>query len=142
MSLAPCTSCRRHVRADEPRCPFCGGTIGEASSRVVARAPRVAILFAGALGIAGCSDDGNVVPVYGAPITDSATADTNVAKDSAIADTNVAKDSATADTTVTDTAKPVDATPETRTDTSTDVEDTWSPVPPYGAPMIIDSGDE
>jgi len=138
MSLAPCTSCRRHVRADEPRCPFCGGTIGEATSRAVARAPRVAILFAGALGIAGCSDDGNVVPVYGAPITDSAAADTNVAKDSATADTNVAKDSATADTTMTDT-KPIDSA---TTDSSTDVEDTWSPVPPYGAPMIIDSGDE
>jgi hypothetical protein len=23
-SLAPCSECRRHVRASEPRCPFCG----------------------------------------------------------------------------------------------------------------------
>jgi hypothetical protein len=140
--LAPCTSCRRHVRADEPCCPFCGGAIGEATNRAVARAPRVAMLFAGALGIAGCSatDDGNVVAMYGAPISDSATLDTSMGAlyggppvDSAVKDSASPPDTATApDTSVADGAKDSGAA---------DVEeDTWSPVPPYGAPLL-DSGE-
>ena len=138
--LAPCTSCRRHVRADEPACPFCGGTLGEATNRAVPRAPRVAILFAGALGIAGCSasDDGSTVAMYGAPMSDSASVETSNADtsmgslyggppvDSAVQDTNAPKDTAVADT-----AK----------DAAADVADTFSPVPPYGAPLL-DSGDE
>jgi hypothetical protein len=137
--LAPCTSCRRHVRADEPACPFCGGAIGEPTNRAVPRAPRVAILFAGAIGLAGCSEDGGgaPVPVYGAPIDSAVIADTGRA-DTSNADTSMGSlyggppvDSAVQDTNTPDSAK----------DSGDDVEDTWSPVPPYGAPLL-DAGDE
>lgn len=133
--LAPCTSCRRHVRADEPRCPFCGGALGEPTNRAVGRVPRVAVLFAGALGIAGCSavDDGGAVPVYGAPINDTGLADTSATRDSA-------SDTGASDTAIADTARP-DSTPA-----DSAAADTGGAVPPYGAPMedapLGDSGDD
>jgi hypothetical protein len=70
------------VRVDEPQCPFCGGSVGAAQpiARAVAHASRVAILFAGAVGVAGCGS--NDVPVYGAPFPADAVSDTGSTKDS------------------------------------------------------------
>lgn len=50
MSLHPCTSCRRHVRADADACPFCGGP--QTTRTVVSGVPAVgrisrAAVFAG-----------------------------------------------------------------------------------------------
>jgi hypothetical protein len=61
MTYTPCSTCRRHVRADEARCPFCGASIGSASARrdlrsAGARATRYAVGVAfAALGGASCS---------------------------------------------------------------------------------------
>jgi carboxypeptidase family protein len=54
MDLIPCARCRRHVRADEPRCPFCAlSRTPAAVSRptLVGRLGRAAV-FAG---VAGCA---------------------------------------------------------------------------------------
>lgn len=48
--LSPCAQCRRHVRADEATCPFCGSEVTTAEpvpSRPALRLTRAA-LFAGA----------------------------------------------------------------------------------------------
>ena len=54
--LAPCPACRRHVRIDEPACPFCSAALPAASPRTpgVGRFTRAAV-FAGAIaGTAAC----------------------------------------------------------------------------------------
>lgn len=145
MSLALCTSCRRHVRVDEPHCPFCGGSIGQPVLRAVSRARRAAILFGSAAVIAGCgsTDDTSVVAMYGMPIEDSATLDTGSTKDSAQSDTSAIDtavgDTAVGDTAVADTAK-ADAADAAAADTAE--TDTGGAVPPYGAPFIDDSGSD
>lgn len=89
--LAPCPSCRRHVRVAESACPFCGtAVVLEAASapRAAQRLGRAAIFTFGAVAIAtsaGCStsttpptDDvghdayyGSIGDVYGAPALDT-----------------------------------------------------------------------
>jgi hypothetical protein len=48
--LAPCPSCRRHVRIDERACPFCAAALPELAPRTIARGGRLsrAAVFAGA----------------------------------------------------------------------------------------------
>lgn len=124
--LAPCLDCRRHVRSDEPSCPFCGGAIGAAKlASPLLRPTRAAIIFASAVSIAGCSEDTSEVAIYGAPAPDSALTDTS-AKDSSPAD------SAAADTTTPDTAPSDSATSADSSEADT-LEDTRV-LPPYGAP--------
>jgi hypothetical protein len=88
--LVLCTACSRHARAEEARCPFCGGALAPPKPyRRPSRAGRAAILFGATLAgsAAGCGgpqaaepttveepppddgppDDGNVVPEYGVP---------------------------------------------------------------------------
>lgn len=139
MSLALCTSCRRHVRVDEPACPFCGGSIGAPVVRAVSRARRAAILFGSAAVIAGCgsTDDTSVVAMYGMPIEDAATLDTGATKDTSANDTAVA-DSRPADTS-SDTASSDTASSDTSSADAAET-DTGGAVPPYGAPFIDDSG--
>lgn len=50
MNLQPCTSCRRHIDAGEPRCPFCGAGVRTTQSSVRAVLGRVsrAAVFASA----------------------------------------------------------------------------------------------
>ncbi|MCB9570480.1 MAG: hypothetical protein H6709_00165 [Kofleriaceae bacterium] len=52
--LAPCPACHRHVRVDEPACPFCGGETPAATPRPASRTrlSRAAV-FAGAALAAG-----------------------------------------------------------------------------------------
>ena len=57
MPLVPCDSCRRHVRAADPACPFCKTT--RTRSALVAA-------FASALIIAGC-DTYSPASKYGGP---------------------------------------------------------------------------
>lgn len=76
MDLALCSGCRRHVRADEAACPFCGAAVREAAPSLPAaphlsRSQRYAIgaaLAAGALsacrgGSARSVDDIEVIEV-------------------------------------------------------------------------------
>lgn len=54
--LAPCTACRRHVRATEAACPFCGGAIGVARSAMPEGRLSRAGLAVFAIAIAGCTE--------------------------------------------------------------------------------------
>jgi hypothetical protein len=72
--LVLCASCRRHVRRDDPSCPFCSATVfGDAVPPAPAwRMTRgAAFAFASSVALAGCSSES--VPVYGAPSPDAAT---------------------------------------------------------------------
>ncbi len=64
MTLLPCVSCRRHVFANEPRCPFCGGELPErAAAPRVARGRRAGLALAvaaSAVLAGGCT--GSTVP--------------------------------------------------------------------------------
>lgn len=53
--LIACRSCRRHVRAGDPRCPFCAH---ESTSRVPRRLIELGIAATASVGLAAC---------YGAP---------------------------------------------------------------------------
>jgi len=70
-SLLPCTQCRRHVRAEEVRCPFCGTELAaRALPRWLVAAPKGAkraTLFALGVSLASACESGNDVAIYGAP---------------------------------------------------------------------------
>lgn len=63
MTLLPCLSCRRHARADEPACPFCGGALGAPSPihQRVGRVTRAMILY-GAVTLGGCGEADEAPP--------------------------------------------------------------------------------
>jgi len=74
MALAPCPSCRRHVRVDEHACPFCEAEIASLSEQrgSSARMSRAALLLFASLGVAvaGCPktrESESIVQPYGAP---------------------------------------------------------------------------
>jgi len=89
MSFVLCASCRRHVRRDDPSCPFCSASVtGEPVPPATRRMPRGALFaFASTVAIAGCGsevapsptptdsgsqvDTGGAVPAYGAPAPDT-----------------------------------------------------------------------
>lgn len=93
MSLRPCASCGRHVRASERACPFCAATLAPTSASAqpaVGRLGRAAIFAFGAAAstvavasIEGCGsttepadaaamvDSGGPAPAYGAPPDDA-----------------------------------------------------------------------
>ena len=134
MTLLPCPRCRRHVRADEARCPFCAGDLSlatQASATRVPRLPRAAMfLFAASTAvagtaIAGCSSSDTAAPT---PPADSGT---DSAKDTAIVDTGAGTDSG-ADTAVTDSADT--ATDDTGGGTDAAKDSDGGPAPLYGAP--------
>ena len=75
MPLVPCPSCRRHLRAQEERCPFCEAPVRRRVAGVAAAG------LAGALALTGCPQqpaqqpaqqptppaDSTPVPAYGGP---------------------------------------------------------------------------
>lgn len=69
MSLIPCPACQRHVRAEEPACPFCARSLGPTR-----RAVGGALGLVAAAALAGCPEastssppPGPPVPAYGGP---------------------------------------------------------------------------
>ena len=70
--LVPCSQCQRHVRSDEPTCPFCHATLspgrscnGRCSGPAPARVAKAALVAAGAALLGpGCFS--SVEPPYGA----------------------------------------------------------------------------
>ncbi len=65
MALTPCNDCQRHVRDDEPSCPFCGGELSRAPQVPIParRMSRAALVAFGATALAsvaatGCSSSG------------------------------------------------------------------------------------
>ena len=66
--LVPCSSCSRHVNANEA-CPFCGAMVdgGKAPTEINVRLSRAAMIGLGAAVVlaTGCS------PPYGGPATDA-----------------------------------------------------------------------
>lgn len=68
-SLFPCDGCRRHVRATEPSCPFCGAAVHAPASAPVefpARLSRAA-LFAFAMAAGGCTPSAPAPPTEQRP---------------------------------------------------------------------------
>ncbi len=72
MSLGMCLDCRRHARASEAACPFCGGTVQPPAARRVAAGTALtrAVLLGATLSVAGCELTSSQ-PVYGAPVVPS-----------------------------------------------------------------------
>lgn len=65
-TLLECTACRRHLRADEPRCPFCGTPFTTA-------APRRWVALVGWLPLLiGCSGDAEPASQPGTPTREAA----------------------------------------------------------------------
>lgn len=119
--MIPCAACSRHIRASEPRCPFCDATLADEARSALApdttRRLSRAAAFAFGLSVAGCSS------TVGS--TDAA-ADT-VATDTVVTDTGSQSDTAVA----TDRGGGTDAV------TAQDVfapEDLGNIAPPYGIP--------
>jgi hypothetical protein len=82
MSLRPCLSCGRHVRASESACPFCRASLEPTptppSGAAVGRLGRAALFAFGATTVvaASASVEGcNVAPAYGTPPIDSGMVD-------------------------------------------------------------------
>jgi len=101
--LLPCSSCSRHIRANESRCPFCSAAVtprSVAQVEIPKRLSRAGVfLFASTMAVTGCGssssettsppgdsatdaksdglveDTGLPMPAYGAPI-DTSTIDT------------------------------------------------------------------
>jgi hypothetical protein len=49
-TLSTCSSCSRHIRADEARCPFCGAARASTGSKLVVAATLVSLLSIAACG--------------------------------------------------------------------------------------------
>lgn len=116
--MIPCSACARHVRASEPRCPFCDAALSDDARAALApdttRRLSRAAAFAFGLTVAGCS-----TTVSG---TDATPGDTPSATDTATRpDTAVATDTASGTDVV--TARDVSAP-----------EDHGNIAPPYGIP--------
>ncbi|MFO0678417.1 MAG: hypothetical protein U0169_17905 [Polyangiaceae bacterium] len=163
-ALVPCSACRRHVRAHESVCPFCGVALDRDAmaarvSELAARAPakrlgRAALFALGtstaALGAAtvslvtGCSsettdgkdDAGNVVALYGGPPVDAGSDDAKASGDSASNDASKT-DAAS------DSAAGFDASDDSSAvalyggppvDAGRDADSGNVPVPAYGGP--------
>ncbi|MBX7194889.1 MAG: hypothetical protein K1X94_22745 [Sandaracinaceae bacterium] len=137
MSLRPCTSCGRHVRNHELRCPFCATTLSAVPERaavVLPRAGRAAIMAFGAMAstatLAGCP--GNPMPLYGGPPTDAGDRREDAA--SSTEDAGSAVDAATSDDAgmvETDTGGGMNLYGGPPTDAG-QANDTGGPVPLYG----------
>src|SRR5687768_6558317 len=89
--LVACASCGRHVRASEPRCPFCDRERSEAERTVAAPAPRMVsnrsqlmgftLATATALAASACGstmDRGGVDAAYGGPPFDAGMDDAEI----------------------------------------------------------------
>src|SRR4051812_45810637 len=125
MAFLPCPSCKRHVRAGDEACPFCASSM-PADVRVAAAPTRRlgrSALFAFAVGVAGCSSEGGVVPVYGAPAPTDTGAKLDAEDDPG---GGMALYGAPADTGAPDTG--------TKSDGGDDVMDSGGPAPAYRLP--------
>jgi hypothetical protein len=72
MSLHPCPSCRRHARASEASCPFCGEALVSPSADRRTRYIRRVGVIAAMASLSGCPSSGSdgstgAVPPYGLP---------------------------------------------------------------------------
>ncbi len=116
----PCPACRRHVRVDEPRCPFCASALSSERTPVPHARRRLArgaaFVFASTL----ASASGGALVGCGGDVEDPAPARTDAGADAK-------GDGATADGG--DTGSATDTGLE-----DTGPEDTGTVAPPYGIP--------
>jgi hypothetical protein len=62
-SLVPCPRCQRHVRTDEPACPFCAAVLpSDLDAHAIPAAPQrlsraAAFVFGASLTVAGCGSE-------------------------------------------------------------------------------------
>jgi hypothetical protein len=74
-TLRPCSSCNRHVRYSETRCPFCAAPQARRTPPLLpdlSRLSRAAQLAAGALFLAACASDPGVGPETAPPPVEDA----------------------------------------------------------------------
>lgn len=75
MTLRPCPTCARHVLAEASSCVFCGASLEVSSAlpRTGARVARLsrALIFAGAIGAAGCGPSITYEPIHSTTTTGS-----------------------------------------------------------------------
>lgn len=76
MTLRACSSCQRHVRDHETRCPFCSAVLPAAPARQIpdvsrlSRAARLAVGAALAASLPACKgSDSSIAQPYGVPPT-------------------------------------------------------------------------
>lgn len=145
MAFAPCPSCRRHVRLEEPTCPFCAGALGEgaliatpdASSRMTrARWFVFATTVSVSAATLACpSGSGGNAPPYGIPPrpepTELDSGPTEQPETSAIAPPATIEPPAASTTTTPTTAPTFPATAPT---TKPTYPGPGGPVAMYGAP--------
>ncbi len=153
MPFVPCPSCRRHVRGDEPTCPFCANALdGAHAARAVPAANRrmsrgALFAFAASMSVAGsvaaCGGQTEPAASDAATVSDSGADDTggNVAMYGAPADTGVSDDggpvaaygappdTGAADTNVSDDASSADSGSD-----DGGSEDDGGIIPAYGLP--------
>ncbi len=103
MGLIACTGCRRHVRASESTCPFCGARVDGAPRSVpLGRRSRAAI-FASAATLAACGGKKQEPPASGSsapaptPTPTTQAADAAPTPDAALADAAPPPDAAPVD---------------------------------------------
>ncbi|MFO0631060.1 MAG: hypothetical protein U0325_36285 [Polyangiales bacterium] len=128
--MNPCASCRRHVRATEIACPFCGAALsddarGHVAPDTTARMKRAALF------------------VFGASIASAGCSSTTVSGDASSTDT-VTIDRESSDVQSSDVqSTDVQSTDVQAADTAVDrpdVYDNGGAVPPYGLPPPTDAG--
>lgn len=160
--LVPCPSCDRHIRLPEANCPFCGGEL-DAKALGAAYAPRRSLVTSGlkraalvALGASvaaacGGRTDGTGQDTQPVASTD-ATSDDAVSSSTdelpgidpsqvAIYGASIPPSGSDLETTASESASTVPPDTAEPNDTSKPSENTWSPVPPYGAPVFIPDTD-
>src|SRR5262249_46659282 len=130
MTLIPCPSCRRHVRAGDSSCPFCTSALpaDHASRAVPSATTRLgrSALFAFAVSVSACGGSTEGEPTT----TDTGTSKTDTG-------TSKTDTGSASDTSVDDTGGPV-AAYGAPADTGT-MDDDGGPAPLYGLPPS-DSG--
>jgi hypothetical protein len=153
--LIPCCSCARHVKATEPRCPFCGEPVDAKASPVtqpynrMVAAAAVATSVATLIGCGGSATGSSGTVFYGAAnIVDASPGD----EPSAVAfygTVNPYPYDATApvDATSSDATAPADATSNDATNKAdapgdSSVEDSPSVIAFYGTVRPPDAGSE
>jgi hypothetical protein len=130
--LVLCPSCTRHVRREEPRCPFCGAAVPEATRAAIPRVAPAGLSRAKLYAFHAAMATGVAATACGAT--------TAVGTDAAVpAD---ASDGSSADAGGQDATADTSTTGDTGSDAIADAKPDWGPPPPpYGCVFPEGCGD-
>jgi hypothetical protein len=148
--LARCPHCQRHLRLTETVCPFCEGSVEgrltpkqtkPLQTRGLSRAGILALgaSLAAAGALEGCAeepdpepeDEGNQVPIYGAPVQNDGSIAPMTSADAGVRDAGTSNDAAASDS---GTVMAIYGAPVQLKDSGVVA------VPVYGAPIQPDAG--